>query len=113
MRTYRVTVRGKFDSLTDDAKRQLLEELDHHDALHAQFTPEGSFTYDKALNAFSFRYVVEDEENNPEEAQGNAHTFAELAATELLTEKGYGFRDLRVESMDMDAMSANTRRLQK
>lgn len=112
MRSYRVTVRGRFQALTDEQRRVLRDEASEHDALDAAFTEEGTFTYDDFLSAFSFRSLVVDDAPEPEVATANARTAAELAAVEYLASKGLGYGDLRVESTSVDDVKASTRRLQ-
>jgi len=113
MRTYRVIVRGTFRELTDAQREVLLAEADEHDALGAAFDEQGTFVYDRALHAFSFRITVTDEADDPDVAKANADTAAELAATEYLDERGLGFQGLRVSSTNVEDVQASTRRLQK
>jgi hypothetical protein len=58
LQIYRITVRGFFTELEPDVRARLLEEADEHDALRAAFTEDGTFTYERALDAFSFRYQL-------------------------------------------------------
>jgi len=92
---HRVTVRGHFADLTDDVRARLRAEAAAHDALTAMFTPEGTFVYDRALVAFSFRYQLRVEE----ELREDADVAAELAGLELATAtlagRGIGHRGLR------------------
>ncbi|MFH8337973.1 DUF6204 family protein [Streptomyces sp. AM6-12] len=98
-RTFRVTVRGVFDGLTDDQRAALLAEAAAHDVLHAAFTPEGSLTYDIAARpAFVFRFSDTGEE---EEDILEATERAETAAVAWLTERGYGFKNLRSSAEDL------------
>jgi hypothetical protein len=39
--TFRITVRGFFDALTEAQRSDLLAEADQHDILRASYTPEG------------------------------------------------------------------------
>ena len=55
---YRVTVRGFFADLASEVRARLLVEADAHEALDAAFTEAGTFTYDRSLAAFSFRYQL-------------------------------------------------------
>ena len=57
-RTYRVTVRGRFDGLDDATRARLLSEAAEHDVLVARFTDDGTLTYDQRLDAFQHRVVV-------------------------------------------------------
>ena len=44
--TFRITVRGFFDALTQAQRSELLAEADRHDILRAAYTPEGNLSYD-------------------------------------------------------------------
>ncbi|ARP72678.1 hypothetical protein LK07_26195 [Streptomyces pluripotens] len=98
-RTFRITVRGAFDSLTDAQRAALLADASAHDVLRAAFTPEGSLTYDIAARpAFVFRFSDTGEE---EEDILEATERAEEAATAWLTERGYAFKNLRSTAEDL------------
>ncbi|MGW3268825.1 DUF6204 family protein [Streptomyces sp. NPDC001056] len=99
IRTFRVSVRGVFDGLTDDQRAALLADAAAHDVLRAAFTPEGSLTYDIAARpAFVFRFSDTGEE---EEDILAATERAEAAARTWLTERGYGFKNLRSSAEDL------------
>ncbi|WP_330337425.1 DUF6204 family protein [Streptomyces sp. NBC_00557] len=98
-RTFRITVRGAFDELTDAQRAGLLADAAEHDVLRAAFTPEGTLTYDIAARpAFVFRFSDsgEDEEDILEATER-----AEAAAKAWLTERGYGFKHLRSSAEDL------------
>ncbi|MFI9253657.1 DUF6204 family protein [Streptomyces sp. NPDC053069] len=98
-RTFRITVRGVFDGLTDAQRAALLADAAEHDVLRAAFTPEGSLTYDIAARpAFVFRFSDTGEE---EEDVLEATERAEEAAKAWLTERGYGFKNLRSTAEDL------------
>ncbi|MGW4565355.1 DUF6204 family protein [Streptomyces sp. NPDC004561] len=98
-RTFRVTVRGVFDDLTDAQRAELLADAAEHDVLRAAFTPEGNLTYDIAARpAFVFRFSDTGEE---EEDILEATERAETAAEAWLTERGYGFKNLRSTAEDL------------
>ncbi|MET8803264.1 DUF6204 family protein [Streptomyces sp. NPDC004546] len=98
-RTFRITVRGAFDGLTDTQRAALLAEAAEHDVLRAAFTPEGNLTYDIAARpAFVFRFSDTGEE---EEDVLEATERAEEAAKAWLTERGYGFKNLRSTAEDL------------
>jgi hypothetical protein len=111
MRTYRATVRGRFDGLSPEDRDRLLGDLDAHDALYAAFTTDGTFTYDRSLSAFSFRFLLEDEVDDAVKADASATTVAELRAIEWLEEQQLGYQALRVELANIEDMKASTRRL--
>ncbi len=55
---YRVTVRGRFGTLDEPARRFLAAEQANHDIFKSAFTSEGSFTYVLATKFFNLRYEV-------------------------------------------------------
>lgn len=77
-RTYRITVRGRFDALGDDQRKKLLAEQSDHDMFAARFSPEGTFLYEPSLINFQLRYEIIADEASPVDAD----TSAELQATE-------------------------------
>ncbi|KUL54770.1 hypothetical protein ADL22_02525 [Streptomyces sp. NRRL F-4489] len=102
--TYRVIVRGKWDNLTAEARAKLLAEVDDHGLGQMAFTPEGSLTYDTALHAFSYRYVIVSDAEYGEEM---AAALGEEKAEAALKAAGLGFRELRATATDMDTMKIN------
>ncbi|GHI04395.1 hypothetical protein AQI88_36900 [Streptomyces cellostaticus] len=98
-RTFRITVRGVFDGLSAAQRADLLADAAEHDVLHAAYTPEGHLSYDiAARTAFVFRFSDSGEE---EEHILEATERAEEAAKAWLTERGYGFRNLRSSAEDL------------
>ncbi|WP_329034439.1 DUF6204 family protein [Streptomyces sp. NBC_00178] len=98
-RTFRVTVRGVFDSLTAEQRAELLAHADEHDVLRSAFTAEGHLTYDVAARAaFTFRFLDSGEE---EEDILPASERAEAAARAWLAERGYGYKNLRSSAEDL------------
>ncbi|CAL9292692.1 DUF6204 family protein [Streptomyces sp. SudanB182_2057] len=98
-RTFRITVRGAFDGLTEAQRAALLADAAEHDVLRAAFTPEGTLTYDIAARpAFVFRFSATGEK---EEDILKATERAEEAATAWLTERGYGYKQLRSTAEDL------------
>jgi hypothetical protein len=98
-RTFRVTVRGVFDGLSAEQRAELLSRAADHDVLRAAFTPEGHLSYDiTARPAFTFRFqdTGEEEEDILEAAER-----AEEAARAWLTERGYGYKNLRSSAEDL------------
>src|SRR4051812_50215080 len=92
-RTYRVTVRGRFDGLDDHTRDRLRREAAEHDVLVARFADEGTLTYDQRLDAFQHRVVVRVDEGADEEAV--ALTAGEVAAGGDLEAAGRGYRPPR------------------
>ncbi|MFI8388948.1 DUF6204 family protein [Streptomyces sp. NPDC085540] len=98
-RTFRISVRGSFDGLTDDQRAELLAAAPEHDVLRAEFTAEGHLTYDLAARPFfTFRFV---DTGEAEEDILDATARAELAAESWLAERGYGFKQLKSQAQDM------------
>ncbi|MCX4539563.1 DUF6204 family protein [Streptomyces sp. NBC_01565] len=109
-RTFRITVRGSFDALTEDQRAELLAEAPRHDMLHAAFTAEGHLTYDVAARpAFVFRFL---DGGEAEEDILDASARAELAAEEWLTARGYGFKHLRSTAQDLSLAPLSKRQRQ-
>ncbi|MFJ6795136.1 DUF6204 family protein [Streptomyces sp. NPDC091268] len=109
-RTFRVTVRGSFDGLTDAQRAELLAAAPEHDMLRAEFTPEGHLTYDvSARPFFTFRFL---DSGEAEEDILDATARAELAAESWLTERGYGFKRLTSQAQDLSLAPLGKRRRQ-
>jgi hypothetical protein len=98
-RTFRVTVRGVFHGLGAGQRAALPADAAAHDVLRAALTPEGHLSYDiAARSAFTFRFLdTGEEEEDILEATGRA----EAAARLWLTERGYGYRNLRSTAEDL------------
>lgn len=112
-RTIRVTVRGAFAALTAEQRAELLAGAAEHDVAFAEFTPEGTLTYDIAARPFfTFRYAgtVADEKDIPE-----VTARAELAAEAYLHDRGLGFKNLTSQTVDMSQtpLGSRGRRLQE
>lgn len=103
---FRVTVRGRFDGLTEQARRYLTRSQAEHDIFLSAYTPEGTFTYDAAVAFFNLRY----------ELRGSGPDAAELAELEGLDEAerfldtmGFDHGALAVTVVDMSAMVDDAR----
>jgi hypothetical protein len=106
-RTYRVTVRGRFEGLDDRTRARLHGEAAEHDVLVVRFTDEGTLTYDQRLDAFQHRVVVRVDEGADEEAV--ALTAGELAAMEYLEAAGLGYGRLRSTATSVDDVKVRRR----
>ncbi|MEW2516787.1 DUF6204 family protein [Actinacidiphila alni] len=107
-RTFRITVRGAFDALTDDQRAELLARAADHDILHAAFTTEGTVTYDLAARPFfTFRYL---DSGEAEEDILAATERAETAARGWLTGRGYGWKNLASHAEDLSEAPLGKRR---
>ncbi|RRR99397.1 DUF6204 family protein [Glycomyces terrestris] len=91
-RTYRATVRGRFEDLTAAQRERLRAEQGDHDMFASRFTPEGTFTYAPELVGYQFRYLIEAEEASPEDADLAAHLEAEQRAGDDLRDRGLSGR---------------------
>lgn len=99
MNTFRITVRGFFDALTQAQRSELLAEADQHDLLQATYTPTGHLSYDlSAREAFAFRFLDTGEQEDDVTA---ATERAETAAATWLTDRGYRFKNLRSQAVDL------------
>lgn len=93
IRRYRTIVRGRFGSLTTEQKSALLADADAHNALKAQFTEDGTLTYDRALDFFAFRYQFEVPGESADACDAEAPVIGELKALEDLERLGLPVRD--------------------
>ncbi|MGW7097898.1 DUF6204 family protein [Streptomyces sp. NPDC054838] len=97
-RTFRVTIRGAFDRLTAAQRAELEATAPAHDLMRASFTTEGDLTYDLSRDCFTFRFL---DSGEAEADILDAAARAELAAEAWLTERGYGYKRLKVQAQDM------------
>jgi hypothetical protein len=98
LQIYRVIVRGKFDGIDDATRGELLAAAAEHDVTRAAFRADGTLTYDTRLVAFSFRYELRDDGDDPEAAVVERARF--MAEASLVALK-VGYRDLRIEAINM------------
>ncbi|QDY80211.1 DUF6204 family protein [Streptomyces qinzhouensis] len=98
-RIFRITVRGVFDGLDAGQRAELLARAGEHQMLNAAYTPEGHLSYDIAARpAFVFRFQDSGEaEEDIAEATGRALRSAEA----WLTERGYGYKNLKAGAEDL------------
>ena len=97
-RVYRVTVRGRFAQLTEEARRYLVRAQPEHDIFVSAFTPEGTFTYDQRIMFFNLRYEVR---CNPD-GDPSAAALAEAAA--FLRTMGFGYSHLKAIPFEVSAV---------
>jgi hypothetical protein len=97
-RTFRVTIRGRFHELSDHASAYLQRARAEHDIFESAYTPEGSLTYDDRIDFFNLRY----------ECRAGDHDAAAVECLEeaerFLDTMQFGYRDLRVNVVDLTAM---------
>lgn len=97
--TFRITVRGSFDAFTVAQRRELLAEAGQHDILGASYTAEGHLSFDlSARQAFVFRFLDSGEDDV---RVIDATERAEAAAVTWLADRGYGFKNLRSQAIDL------------
>ena len=98
-RVHRVTVRGRFHQLTDDARRRLVAARPEHDLFVSAFTAEGTFTYDDRISFFNLRYEIRGGADD-----ASAATAGLDEATRFLRTMGFGFQGLRADAVDVSAI---------
>jgi hypothetical protein len=105
-RTIRVTVRGSFDNLTAEQKAELIAD-GGDDLLTVAYTEQGHLTYDIAARPFfTFRFAeqVTDEKEIPQ-----ATIRAEMKAVAWLEERGYGYKKITSQTVDMSEVPLGKR----
>ena len=100
-RVFRVTVRGRFDQLSDRSRRYLVAAQPEHDIFVSAFTPEGTLTYDDRIQFFNLRYEVR--ADGPH-ASDDAVAHGLVEAEQFLGTMGFGFTGLRATASDLTAM---------
>jgi hypothetical protein len=98
---YRVTIRGQFDRLSEDQRRILADHAVRHGVTAAAFTPAGTFIYDEACRAFSFRYEIRVDEDDRMSADGLATARALELANTYLDEVELRHKHLRASAVNM------------
>lgn len=98
-RVYRVTVRGRFKDLSEQARSYLLKAQSEHDIFKSAFTAEGTFTYDEKVQFFNLRYEVRTADGS--EAAG---LIAQNEAEMFLKTLGYSSHPLKASVTDASAM---------
>jgi len=101
---YRGTVRGRFDDLASEVRDALVAAGPDHDGLQAAFTHDGTFTYEKQLTFFSFRYELRASGDTASACELDARAQAEADAHAYLQFHGIAYRDLKVNVWDMATM---------
>jgi hypothetical protein len=109
VRVFRCIVRGRFAALDHDTRAGLLAEADAHDLLNvAGFTAEGTLTYDRRIDFFSYRFEVrldsDDVDGGDAELSAHAEAVAVARADAALARAGLPHRGLKATSTDMASM---------
>jgi hypothetical protein len=94
----RATVRGRFAGLSEQAREYLCSNLALHDVSNAGFSDQGTFTYDRRLDHFSFRFEIR---TAPDSTDDVALQRGIILAEEFVRVTGFGYRSLRVSATDM------------
>ncbi|TDD42900.1 hypothetical protein E1288_27910 [Saccharopolyspora elongata] len=86
---FRVTIRGKFDGLSEAGRAAVLATTD------TAFTEAGTFTHDGTVSAFTFRCQVPAERDDDGEREATQRALAALDA------HGHPYQVLRTAVTDM------------
>lgn len=106
-RIVRVTVRGAFDGLSAEQRAELIAKQPEHDFLNTTYTPEGHLSYElTARPFFTFRFLAAAEQ---EKDVPVAAALAEEAAAAWLDERGYGYKGLTSNAVDMSEVPLGAR----
>jgi hypothetical protein len=97
-RIMRVTVRGRFADLSEQALEHLRSNLARHDVSNSEFSDEGTLTYDGRLDHFSFRFEIR---IAPDSTDDRAIQRGIVQAEDFLRVMGFGHRSLRTSATDM------------
>lgn len=94
-RVFRVTVRGQFIDLSDEARRYSVKAQGEHDLFVSVYAPEGTLSYDEKILFFNLRYEIhaEDEEGALQGALNEASKF--------LKTMGFTHKPLKVTAVDV------------
>ncbi|MCB0957238.1 MAG: DUF6204 family protein [Ilumatobacteraceae bacterium] len=99
---HRVTVRGRFADLTEQARRYLAGAREEHDVFRSAYTAEGTFTYDQAIRFFNLRYEIRGAGGDDE-----AGVLGLEEAEQFLRTMGFGHTGLTVNVVDTGAIWDN------
>jgi hypothetical protein len=99
-RIMRVTVRGRFGDLTPRASEYLGTHQREHDVSNSAYTPEGTLTYDDAVDYFSLRYEIRMAAVDPD---GVAAASGVEEAEHFLRAMGFDHRALKVTVTEVAA----------
>lgn len=99
---HRVTVRGRFHQLSDQARQYLASAQPEHDIFVSAYTEEGTFTYDERIAFFNLRYEVRGADDDAAAGAAGLHE-AEM----FLHTMGFGFQHLKVDVVDASAIWAD------
>jgi hypothetical protein len=92
---FRVTVRGQFTNLSDEARRYLVKAQAEHDLFVSAYTPEGTLSYDERILFFNLRYEVHSE------TEEDALTQALSEAEQFLNTMNFTHKPLKANAVDV------------
>jgi hypothetical protein len=106
-RSIRVTVRGAFADLSAEQRAELIARQDEHQFLETVYRPEGHLAYDLAARPFfTFRFL---EKADSAAGVAAATARAQAAATAWMDERGYGYRGITAQAVDMSEVPIGAR----
>jgi hypothetical protein len=97
-RVFRVTVRGQFFNLSDDARRYLAKVQSEHDLFISAYTPEGTLSYDERVMFFNMRYEAH------ADSEDIALTKSVSEAEAFLRTMGFTHKPLKATVVDVSQM---------
>ena len=107
-RTIRVTVRGSFDALSEEQRKELLASAaEHADILAVRYTEQGHLTYDLAARPF-FTFRFAEEVTDAKDVAG-VTARAEARAAAWMQARGYGFKRLTSQTVDLSEVPLGKR----
>ena len=92
---FRVTVRGQFIDLSDEARKYLVKVEAEHDLFVSAYTPEGTLSYDERILFFNLRYEVHSE------TEEDALTQALSEAEQFLNTMNFTHKPLKANAVDV------------
>ena len=92
---FRVTVRGQFINLSDEARRYLVKAQAEHDLFVSAYTPEGTLSYDTRILFFNMRYEVH------ADSEEKALASSLLEAETFLQTMGFAHKPLKAKAVDV------------
>ena len=92
---FRVTVRGQFIDLSDEARKYLVKVQAEHDLFVSAYTPEGTLSYDERILFFNLRYEVHSE------TEEDALTQALSEAEQFLNTMNFTHKPLKANAVDV------------
>ncbi len=99
----RTTVRGRFAELDVSTVEYLRSNQEFHDVSRAEYTTEGTLTFDSLIDFFSIRHEIRLGENDPDSL---AHDFALKEVERFLVTMGFGYRGIKTVVIDMASVRA-------